>query len=74
MIILVTNGLLDMGTCVDTCSLTLLTRTVVEHPLATGISVLEGTAKVTVPKVTPGKNYQILGEYSLLVVIMSSAD
>jgi len=43
MIVLVTDGLLDM-----------------EHPLATGISVLRGTAQVVVPKVAPGKNYQIL--------------
>ncbi|KIM35888.1 hypothetical protein M413DRAFT_324580 [Hebeloma cylindrosporum] len=32
----------------------------IEHPLATGINVLKGTAQVVVPKVAPGKNYQIL--------------
>ena len=51
-----------------------LTRTAVDHPLATGISILKGTAEVVVPKVNPGKNYQILGRYSLLVVIVTSTD
>ncbi|KAF9472238.1 hypothetical protein BDN70DRAFT_868583 [Pholiota conissans] len=31
-----------------------------EHPLAKGIDVLKGKAQITVPKVAPGKNYQIL--------------
>ncbi|KAF8192124.1 hypothetical protein BJ912DRAFT_849172 [Pholiota molesta] len=31
-----------------------------EHPLAKGIDVLTGKAHIVVPKVTPGKNYQIL--------------
>jgi len=31
-----------------------------EHPLAKGIDVLTGKAHIVVPKVAPGKNYQIL--------------
>lgn len=75
MIVLVTDGLLDMGMSVLLHFLVdILTRTVVEHPLATGISVLRGTAQVVVPKVAPGKNYQILGEYRLLGITMTPAD
>ncbi|KAF4617259.1 hypothetical protein D9613_005662 [Agrocybe pediades] len=31
-----------------------------EHPLAEGLDVLKGSHQITVPKVKPGKNYQIL--------------
>ena len=34
----------------------------VEHPLAKGLDVMVGTATVTVPQVTPGDDYQILGK------------
>ncbi|KAF9046765.1 hypothetical protein BJ165DRAFT_1474145 [Panaeolus papilionaceus] len=32
----------------------------IDHPLATGIDVMTGKAQITVPKVTPGNDYQII--------------
>ena len=34
-----------------------------EHPLATQIPIMQGTAIVTVPVVTPGSNYTVAGKY-----------
>ena len=40
---------------------------IVEHPLADGFDIMDGKKTVTVPNVSPGNKYQIIGMLNLIV-------
>jgi hypothetical protein len=60
MIVLVNNGLLDLGQLFAFVSM-LIFKCFAANPLADGFDIMLGAYTVTVPNVTPGP-YQILGK------------